>query len=111
MQDKPTSDGRLARISFLLSAFSVPIAILSLVIFKTVIYNPILESLNLVLFILCLIMPAVSVVLGITAIIKTYAGKNALGRYRLAVTGITISLLLFVVYGYNAVILMLEHLP
>ena len=100
----------LAKTSFISGMAIIPLEALSLIIIKTVIYNSLLESLAAILFFFCLVLLPVSVISGIAALIRISLSRKKLSGWNLAIAGIIVSILSFVVYGFLLLEDMSRHL-
>jgi hypothetical protein len=89
-----------AKATFCLGVVLVPTAIVSSLISKFVIYNPPLTALNTMLLYLVLILTPPCILLGIAALIRIPLSKKNLRGYRLAIIGMVISVVSFVITAY-----------
>ncbi|MBN2138774.1 MAG: DUF4190 domain-containing protein [Sedimentisphaerales bacterium] len=100
-QNKVKKICRSAKVSFFSGVSIVPLAIVSVILAKTVIYSPPLEAFNSMLLFLCLILLPVSVISGIVALVQIALKRKELRGWILAIAGIAISIVSFAIYGYE----------
>jgi len=100
----------LAKISFISGASLIPIGGLPVIVAKTLAYNPIWEMLGVISIFFSLMLLPISVITGIAALIQIALNR---GRFRgsvLAIAGIIVSVVSFVIYGYILITDMFEKM-
>ncbi|MFA5238142.1 MAG: hypothetical protein WC476_00345 [Phycisphaerae bacterium] len=100
----------LAKVSFISGMSIIPIEGLSVIIVKTVIYDEVLESLGVILIFFSLILLPVSVISGIAALIRIAFNREKFCGWILAIAGIIVSIVSFIIYGYILIDDMFKHM-
>ncbi len=110
IQDKSSPrTSPVAKASFKAGVSIIPIATLSIIMGKTIIYNPPLEAINGMLYIVVyLILLPVAVLSGIVALIQIARSKKVLSGYGFAILGIALSVISSILYGFITIGIALE---
>jgi hypothetical protein len=100
----------LAKISFISGMSVVLIEGLSVVIVKAAVYDPLWEMLGVISICFSLILLPVSVITGIAALIRIAFNRKRFCGCALAIAGIIVSIVSFVIYGYILITDMFERM-